>query len=181
MNKIGKRIYSHRLAKDLSQREVASRVGCSSAHLSLIENGKVSPSIALLEKIAATLKVSVVNIISAGVKKEPIVMKVSHRKKVNIRDWKANISQLVTTTKGKTIQPFYTVVEPGGGSGEKYTHTGQEFGLVIKGELTLHIGESIFNVGPGDSFYYDSKLPHYWENEGNENVEVFWVDSPPNW
>ena len=43
---------------------------------------------------------------------------------------------------------------------ELTTHAGQECDLVIEGQLTVQIGEHRETLGPGDSIYYDSSMPH---------------------
>jgi len=47
-----------RAAQGWSQRDLARRVGCSGAHISDIENGKVLPSLRMLRRLALTLNVS---------------------------------------------------------------------------------------------------------------------------
>jgi len=53
----GKAIRICRAAKGLSQKELASKAGIGSSHISLIEAGKRSPSLATVEKICKALKV----------------------------------------------------------------------------------------------------------------------------
>ena len=47
-----------REAQGWSQRDLAQRVGCSGAHVSDIENGKVLPSLRLLHRLAIALHVT---------------------------------------------------------------------------------------------------------------------------
>lgn len=53
----GKAIRICRAAKGLSQKELASKAGIGSSHISLIEAGKRSPSLATVEKICDALRV----------------------------------------------------------------------------------------------------------------------------
>jgi quercetin dioxygenase-like cupin family protein len=156
-------------------------VGCTGAHLSLIENGHTSPSIATLKKIAHSLGVNIVDFFVEGDALEPVVTSVGDRKNVSLGNWNAEIYQLVRSTAGKLMQPFFTVVSPQGGSHDPYSHVGEEFGIVLKGTLTLTVGDHRYEVRPGESFYYSSRVPHRWVNEGSEDVEVVWVVSPPSW
>ncbi len=43
---------------------------------------------------------------------------------------------------------------------ELTTHKGQEFDLVIEGNLMVQVGEHREILGPGDTIYYDSSAPH---------------------
>ena len=45
----------------------------------------------------------------------------------------------------------------------------------------LEVDGRRYEVNPGESFFYSSRLPHRWMNEGKEDVEVVWVVSPPSW
>ena len=53
----GRAIRVVRSAHDLSQRQLAERIGISPSHLSLVESGKRDPSLKLLEEIAGSLTV----------------------------------------------------------------------------------------------------------------------------
>lgn len=53
----GKAIRICRAAKELSQKELASKAGIGSSHISLIEAGKRSPSLTTIEKICEALNV----------------------------------------------------------------------------------------------------------------------------
>ena len=53
----GRAIRVVRSAHDLSQRQLAGRIGVSPSHLSLIESGKRDPSLKVLEEIADSLAV----------------------------------------------------------------------------------------------------------------------------
>lgn len=178
---IGPRLKSLRELRRLTLKELGDRVGCTGAHISQIENGHTSPSIATLKKIAESLGVNIVDFFNEGPASEPVVTGEADRKDVFLRNWNAKIQQLVKSTAGKMMQPFFTTVAPGGGSEEAYTHVGEEFGIVLKGTLTITVNGKAYQVRPKQSFYYSSRLPHRWVNEGGEEVEVVWVVSPPSW
>ncbi len=180
-DEIGQKLRAMRETRRLTLKQLADRVGCTGAHLSQVENGHTSPSIATLRKIADALGVNIVDFFRDEDEEEPVVTRVEDRRDVFVRKWNARVQQLVRSTQGKLIQPFYTVVAPGQGSGEAYTHAGEEFGVVIKGRLTITVGGARYEVGPGESFYYSSRIPHDWTNEGQEDVEVVWVVAPPSW
>ena len=77
------------------------------------------------------------------------------------------------------MHPFFTTIQPGGGSHGLYSHVGEEFGIVLKGELQIHIENDIHLVHQNESFYYNSNLPHSWTNPGKSETIVVWVISPP--
>ncbi|PLX45927.1 MAG: hypothetical protein C0609_01960, partial [Deltaproteobacteria bacterium] len=139
------------------------------------------PSLSTLVRIADCLGVSPVDFFEddediASV----VVMDSSQRRPVKIKNWEADVTQLIKTTRGRLMQPFHTIIPPGGGSGENYSHPGQEFGYIISGTLTLMVANKTYELTPGKSFYYSSLFGHEWKNNSDENVEVIWVVSPPN-
>lgn len=60
--KLGNRIQKLRKSLGHSQEELAERLGISRAHMGHIEQGRKSPSIKLMEKLAKTLRVKVKDI-----------------------------------------------------------------------------------------------------------------------
>lgn len=180
-DEIGPRLKTLRERRRLTLKQLADQVGCTGAHLSQIENAHTSPSIATLKKIAEALGVNIVDFFNEERQGAPVVTREHDRRDVFLANWNARIQQLVGSTEGKHMQPFYTVVQPGGGSHDSYSHVGEEFGIVLRGTLTITVGEQAYRVEPKESFYYSSRIPHRWVNEGDEEVEVVWVVSPPTW
>ncbi|MBI5444931.1 MAG: helix-turn-helix transcriptional regulator [Deltaproteobacteria bacterium] len=181
MDEIGTKLKAFREARHLTLKGLADAAGCTGALISQIENGHTSPSIAMLKKIAAALSVNIVDFFDNNDGGEQIVTRELDRKNVYLSRWDAKVQQLVPSTQGRLMQPFFTTIKPLGGSREPYTHQGQEFGFVIKGALTITVGDETFQVRPKESFYYSSVLPHTWVNESEEDVEVVWVVCPPTW
>jgi transcriptional regulator with XRE-family HTH domain len=56
---VSKKIRSIREKNGLTQAELARRVGVSRSYINKIENGEAKPSLALLERIASILGVSI--------------------------------------------------------------------------------------------------------------------------
>ena len=53
---LGKKIQKRRKELDLTQEDVADKVGISRAYMGYIEQGRYAPSIEVLEKVAKALK-----------------------------------------------------------------------------------------------------------------------------
>lgn len=182
MNELGQKIKKARREKGLTLLEVAEKAGCSPSFVSGIEHGRVSPSIATLKRIADALGTHIVDFFMAsGVPVEPVVMKEEDRIQISMSRWKAKVNLLVKSTTGKRMSPFYTVIQPSGGALGQYKHEGEEFGIVLKGELEINLNDTIYKVRQGESFYYSSQIPHSWINPGRKETVVVWVVSPPSW
>lgn len=61
---LGKKIQRKRKAIDLTQEQLAEKVGISLAYMGFIEQGRYSPSLKVIEKIAKVLKVSISELFS---------------------------------------------------------------------------------------------------------------------
>ncbi|KMY68075.1 hypothetical protein AAU61_09735 [Desulfocarbo indianensis] len=181
MSTLGNKLKQFRLGKEMTLQQVAKAAGCTAAYVSQVENDKTSPSIASLKKIAAVLGVRIVDFFLEESSDDPVVLKPEQWVRVSLPGWKADIKQMVRMVKHRQMQPFYTVIKPGGGSREHYDHQGEEFGLVLQGELTLTVGTETYTVKAGSSFYYSSTLPHAWTNESDQPCTVVWVVNPPSW
>lgn len=62
----------------------------------------------------------------------------------------------------KLAEPFIVTVEKDdpGVVKQAHSHEGQEFDYVLEGYLRIVLGGNELLLGPGDSVYYDSALPH---------------------
>jgi len=79
----------------------------------------------------------------------------------------------------KKIQPYRIVCQPGASRKQLPTHSGEKFGFVLKGQLTVTVGEETFVLKAGDSIHYQMLQPHSWRNEGDEECVILWTVSPP--
>lgn len=178
---IGHHVQRLRLEQNLTLYQLAEISELSPSYLSQIENSKASPSITSLRRIARALKSRIVDFFADELIEDPPIMPPTKWTRVNLPGWKAIVHQLVHIVGDKRMQPFHTVVPPGGGTTENYSHPGEEFGFVLKGELTLKLGSEIHTLEAGTAVYYPSLIPHSWMNRGKENCGLIWVVSPPSW
>ena len=181
MVELGQKINEVRKERGLTLMQVASKVGCSPSFLSQVERGKVSPSITTLKHIANALQVNIVDFFLSSSSTDPVVTRENDRVEISMKRWKAQINLLVRNTQGKRMQPFYTIIQPGGGAMGFYSHEGEEFGIVLKGELEINLNGTIYRVKENESFYYSSQIPHGWTNPTDKVTVVVWVVSPPSW
>jgi quercetin dioxygenase-like cupin family protein len=58
------------------------------------------------------------------------------------------------------MEPFYIEFEEESDK-QVSSHEGEEFIIVLTGEVELIYGKKTFSLGQGDSMYYNSVVPHY--------------------
>jgi mannose-6-phosphate isomerase-like protein (cupin superfamily) len=72
-------------------------------------------------------------------------------------------------------------LEPGADSGEDLlTHAGEEGGVVVEGEIELTVAGKTWVLGPGDAYYFDSRLPHRFRNPGKATARIVSANTPPS-
>lgn len=181
MSSIGERIKKSRNDKGLSLRELASRVDLSASFLSQIEQGKASPSIENLKKIATSLDVKVSYLIEDEEEtKNMEVVKKNERKYIESVDSNTKMALLTTSNIDKTMEPILYEIGPNGESGRSfYTHNGEEFIFILEGSLDVYIDEVVHSLNEGDSLYFKSSQKHRFKNSTNKLTRAIWVVNPP--
>jgi transcriptional regulator with XRE-family HTH domain len=180
MEHVGTKLRELRRVKNLSLKQLAHRSGCSSSYLSMIENGKVDPGISRLKKIADGLEVTLVDLFQ-NQSDAKVVIRKYERIQGEFRGSRTKIQILVPQIPGKQMDARLAIVSPGGGSEGDYQHPGEEFGLVLAGSLRLTVGGATYHLAKDDSFYFSSTQSHSFENAGDEDAIVVWVNHPASW
>ncbi len=76
---------------------------------------------------------------------------------------------------------MWIVMPPGTDSGaEPFIHEGEECGIILQGQLETWVGDEKFILGPGDSIYHSSNLPHRNKNIGEDDVIMVFAKTPPS-
>lgn len=178
MQTIARRIREFRHQQKMTLKDLAAKVGCSDSYVSQLEHGRSSPSVATLKKIASAFGIHVVHFFDDG-PEDRIVMRKHERPRLVFEEGKAEINSLIFNAKNKRIEALYTVLEPRGGSMGAIHHIGEEFGIVLSGRLDLTVGGKAYRLTAGDSFSFDSSLPHEYRNPGRRKTVIIWIITPP--
>jgi transcriptional regulator with XRE-family HTH domain len=163
---IGVRLRQLREERGMSMRALASASGLSANALSMIERGKVSPSVSTLYKLAEALGVSVTAFFSQQDARQQIIFtRAGARSRVAFRRgvWEGLGGEHFT---GR-VEPFMLTLESGAGSGRhSMVHTGHEFVFCLRGQLEYQVEGQAYDLEPGDSLLFAAQLHHRWRNPG---------------
>ncbi len=175
---LGERIKKVRNEKNLSLRDLAANLELSASFLSQIEQGKASPSIENLKKIANSLDCKVSYLIEdEEEKKDTVLIRAKDRNVVESMDSKAKISLLTSSDIEKSMEPILYEIMPEGESGKDfYHHNGEEFVFVIEGELDVYINDDLYHLEQGDSIYFKSNQKHKFKNLSYILAEYSWQE-----
>lgn len=175
----GQRLRAIREMYGLSQRALAKKAGVTNGIISMIEQNRNSPSLATLKKILDAIPISFSDFFSIGItNKHEIVFRADDL--VEIGSSGFSFKQVGKDLKEKAMQIIHERIEPGADSGEEMLrHESEEGGVVVQGLLELTVGGEVYTLGPGDAYYFDSRIPHRFRNIGKEKVEMVSACSPP--
>ena len=177
---IAPRLRELRESHKLSQRGLAKRSGISNATISLIESGKLNPSVAVLKNILDGLHMDLSAFFASDTSEpEPVVYRADEL--LEIGRGKISFRQVGRITEGRSVQILHERYQPGADTGKvSLHHSGEEGGVVIRGQIELTVDGERHLLGPGDAYYFKSSRPHHFRNVGSEEVEMVSACSPPS-
>jgi len=163
---IGERLRELREARNISMRALATKSGLSANALSMIERGKVSPSVSTLYKLADGLGVSITAFFGSGTdRKQVVFLKADERTRVSFT--RGVFEGLGGEQFVGRVEPFLLTLESSANSGpHSMTHTGHEFVFCLRGELEYQVERQIYELAAGDSLLFAAHLKHRWKNPG---------------
>lgn len=176
---IGEKIKRLRIEKQLTQEELANRCELSKGFISQLENDLTSPSIATLIDILEILGTNLKEFFSDD-SQEKVTYKDEDMFETENEDLKYKLMWLVPNAQKNEMEPIMITLEPNGRYIEEEPHEGEEFGYVLSGTITLHLGDKKYKVKKGESFYYKPRVNHYISNSGKTQSKVIWISTPPS-
>lgn len=172
---IGAHLRQLRARRHLSLAQVAEAVGISVGFLSALERSQMSGSVGTLRKLARFYKTNILDFFdvngTGGRRVRPTERKVLEAG--------AGVRMELLAWGNTVMEPHLFRIAPEAGSGDPYTHEGEEFIYVLSGDLEITLHGEVHLLKPGDSFYFESSTPHRWKNPGREQTVVLWVNTPP--
>jgi transcriptional regulator with XRE-family HTH domain len=181
---IGEKVRLLRRSRQITLQDLAEKTGLSIGYLSQVERDLSSPSVKALRDIATALGVNISWFFeapeSARAGERQFIVRVGGRRHLRFRS--GITDSLLTPSLNGQIELLLSRFEAGASSGgEPYTHQGEEAGIVIRGQLELWIGADRFLLAEGDSFNFQSTLPHRYRNPGDTETVVIWSITPPSY
>ncbi len=160
---IGVNLKRIREENNLTIRSLADLSGLSVNALSLIENGKSSPSVKSLVSIANSLNIPVAYFFSNPVIKPNIsYLKAGQRPVANIPQGILENLGAGLTTK---LEPYLMTLEPfSSRNRHELMHAGYEFVYCLEGKIAYTILDDVYLLEKDDSIFFEANLPHSWQN-----------------
>ncbi len=179
--KVGHRIKSFREKQNISLEEFSKRTGLSTDFLSAVEEKDKYPSLGPLLKIARALGVRLGTFLDDQVSKDPLIVRLSDRQEEltmhSEKEEKASMKYFALG-KGKSdrhMEPFFIQIEPTNDEHKLTSHEGEEFIIVVSGQLEIVYGKETSIIEAGDSTYFNSVVPHSVAAYGDKKCEIYAV------
>ena len=172
----GQRFRRLRTRRRLSLAQVARATGVSVGFLSALERGQMRSSIATLRRIARFYRTNILSLFeTAG--DNPRLVRPNQRK---VLETTPDVRMELLAWGNTVMEPHLFRIKPGGGSGESYSHEGEEFLHVLRGQFEIWLdAKEHYQLKPGDSLYFESSTPHRWKNPGRTEAWLLWINTPP--
>jgi DNA-binding transcriptional MerR regulator/mannose-6-phosphate isomerase-like protein (cupin superfamily) len=172
----GLRFRRLRQGRNLSLAQVAGATGVSIGFLSALERGQMSASIGTLRRIARYYRTNILSFFEPA-KNNSKLVRPTERK---VLETTKGVRMELLAWGNTAMEPHLFRIKSGGGSGESYTHEGEEFLHILRGEFEIWLNtDEHYRMKPGDSLYFQSSTPHRWRNPGKTESWLLWINTPP--
>jgi len=172
----GQKFRRLRVKRGLSLAQVSRATRVSVGFLSALERGQMRSSISTLRRIARFYGTNILSLFETA-SENPRLVRPKQRK---VLETSAGVRMELLAWGQTAMEPHLFRVKPGAGSGESYSHEGEEFLHVLRGEFEIWLnGKEHYRLRPGDSLYFESSTPHRWNNPGRAEAYLLWVNTPP--
>jgi len=136
----------------------------------------------MLHRLAEVLRTNIGWMFEEADGEEGIVFRAGTRPLIGLdplrRGEGISLERIIPYSPGHLLQCNIHHIEPGGESAGAIQHAGEEVGYVLAGSIELMVGEKTFKLSIGDSFVFNSELPHWYRNVGTTRASIFWVNTP---
>ena len=191
-NKLGNKIRTLREALGLTPEELAERCSCDVTVINDLEAGAAASSLAPLIKITRALGVRLGTLMDDDTQIGPVYTDVDGMKagtyirslETNSDAGDLNYFSLAAGRPSRHIDPFIITITPSGETDHVlHGHEGEEFLYGLEGQIEIEYGSGsagkTYVLGPGESIYYDSIVPHQVRAHDQQNAKFLAVVYTP--
>jgi transcriptional regulator with XRE-family HTH domain len=164
---VGARVRALREGMELSLRDLAERSGVSPPMLSQVERGETSPTLAVAEKIAGGLELSLSQLLRLDEAGHVVVVRAGEGRSRRRRGHRTD--ELTPPLPGQRADVSLHELQPAAATGRPddpplHEPGARETAVVLSGTVTLLVDGDEHELAEGDSVTFDADLPHHFEN-----------------
>lgn len=165
---VGARLQALRKKFGLSQRELARRADVTNSTLSMIEQGKVSPSVGSLEKILLAFPVSLQEFFSGSIELATPVVRSANFIAIEHESVQIRSMPLYSGRSKQSVRMNEQKFPPGARIHSDWlTFKGFIAGMVMQGSIELYLEGVQYHLDVGDGFNFSSLREYNLMNSGD--------------
>jgi transcriptional regulator with XRE-family HTH domain len=180
---LGERILAFRERLGLSQADLAVNSGVDAALVAAVEAGDAYPALGILLKLSRALGQRLGTFVDDHCSPDPLIVRAAarqpgFRQHVATPDASIRYFPLGRGKADRHMEPLYLEISPELPV-HLTSHEGEEFLIAVAGQLVIHYGKEKHLLGPGDSVYYNSIVPHSVSAGGGASATAYAVIYQP--
>jgi transcriptional regulator with XRE-family HTH domain len=182
---IGQKLRQLRLRKKIALVDLGKHTGLSASMLSQLENGKLIPTLPTLARIAMVFDVGLEHFFNDR-KSKRVFSIVRSNERLRFPDQPDSaipgyyFEVLSFGATDKSMSAYLADFPKRDGRPVRHhSHDGAEFLHVLSGTLTINYQSEDYNLGAGDSVYFDASEPHSYSCRNDEGARAMVVTMLP--
>ncbi len=175
---IGLKLARLRKRRKVSLEELSEKTGLKTSHLERIEEGKDFAPVGDILKISRALTINPDELLNLQDEKKP--GKKPGKKKEQKREDLYQYTLLTPDAKKKHMRAFRVSIPARSEHPRvRYQHEGEELIYVLRGQVTVKVGQKLHSLKKDDALLFNSGVKHTLTNPGNkETVLLVTVYTP---
>jgi mannose-6-phosphate isomerase-like protein (cupin superfamily) len=182
---LGTKLRALRLRRKIGLVDLGKHTGLSASMLSQLENGRLTPTLPTLARIAMVFDVGLDHFFGARRGQRTFAMvRAAERIRFPDRAGSPNPAYffecLAFAAQGKGLQAYLAEFpHRKAADSEEHVHEGAEFFFVVEGSVGITFEGEEHVLGQGDSVYFDAGGPHSYRGIGRSPSRALVVTTPP--
>ncbi|MBU2056011.1 MAG: cupin domain-containing protein [Proteobacteria bacterium] len=169
---LGQRMKAGREKMGMSIEDLALETGYLPEVLNGVEEDRTVPPVSLVLQLSRVLKLNVDELEAEQQAQATRRRSKSHKKRVDSYAY----TPLSKPGPDKHLRGYLVTVDAfAEHKGVEYHHEGEEFVYVLKGGITIQIGDNVSKLSKGESIHFNSVLHHKLSNPNRETAELLVV------
>lgn len=162
--RVGERIRAYRERLNLTVEAFAEATRVGKEVILAVEAGEVYPALGVLVRLARGLGQRLGTFTDDQFAPDPVIARAADRTR-ETRSRNARVSEgfhyhlLASGKRDRHMEPYYIEIEAEA-EPQPSSHEGEEFIIVVAGDVELVYGQATHVLKVGDSMYYNSVVPH---------------------
>jgi transcriptional regulator with XRE-family HTH domain len=176
IREISGRIKEFREVMAISAIDMARDIGLSLETYEQYETGELDIPISVLYRIANRLGTDTTVLLTGEDPRMETASVCRAGKGIQVERYPGyEYSSLAYNFKGRTMEPLLVTLDTRKPPAPLVRHPGQEFNYIVKGKIRVTVGNRDYDLGAGDTIYFDARLPHAQSalESGNEAPAQF--------